>query len=470
LLLLQILPVFSVVAPCPRGASPVSVRRQTFTTGCQTQSLPSPPEFTMFDLSFTKEQMLNEIKASHRAFVNRFSDPASPALVSLDEASLVIRGTTPDQLWCILNDVLSKRFAQVRAEQLFSDLMYPVKKGLGNAHKWGNERDIGKEITVETVITRTGAVVSISDEGRGFDPVAILSKVRRAEHYFTHGGSGFHHFAKTQSLISYTNGGRTLLVCYRAMSDSGAAGVHAADIETQTRLATATRLARAKVCLVSYPMSGCTWLRALIGKALCERYGLDEGLIFHESRLTKAAGVLRILCTHGDADFIQAKHYRDLETNLTRYQSKRVILLVRNPRDVVVSCYGHAIGPTGAYSRSLSDFVRDDCYGIRKIVTFYNIWYANRHVPEAFLPIRYDALHTHPGRTLRRALSLIDAQPYSDEIINRAVHYGSGDHVNEMEGGVARYADDLKQEDQDYVNSVLEELGCPDGPLIPGAT
>src|SRR5207247_9673956 len=34
LLLLQILPVFSVVAPCRRGASLVSVRRQTFTTGC----------------------------------------------------------------------------------------------------------------------------------------------------------------------------------------------------------------------------------------------------------------------------------------------------------------------------------------------------------------------------------------------------------------------------------------------------
>ena len=31
LLLPQIFPVFSVVAPCPRGASPVSVRRQTFT-------------------------------------------------------------------------------------------------------------------------------------------------------------------------------------------------------------------------------------------------------------------------------------------------------------------------------------------------------------------------------------------------------------------------------------------------------
>jgi hypothetical protein len=35
LLLRQILPVFSVVAPCQRGASPVSVRRKTFTTGCK---------------------------------------------------------------------------------------------------------------------------------------------------------------------------------------------------------------------------------------------------------------------------------------------------------------------------------------------------------------------------------------------------------------------------------------------------
>ena len=35
LLLAQILPVFSVVAPCRRGASTVSVRRQTFTTGCE---------------------------------------------------------------------------------------------------------------------------------------------------------------------------------------------------------------------------------------------------------------------------------------------------------------------------------------------------------------------------------------------------------------------------------------------------
>jgi hypothetical protein len=34
LLVAQMLPVFSVVAPCPRGASLASMRRRGFTTGC----------------------------------------------------------------------------------------------------------------------------------------------------------------------------------------------------------------------------------------------------------------------------------------------------------------------------------------------------------------------------------------------------------------------------------------------------
>jgi hypothetical protein len=34
LLLGRILPVFSLVVPCPPGAAPVSVPRTTFTTGC----------------------------------------------------------------------------------------------------------------------------------------------------------------------------------------------------------------------------------------------------------------------------------------------------------------------------------------------------------------------------------------------------------------------------------------------------
>jgi hypothetical protein len=437
----------------------------------------------MFDLSCTKEQMLKDIGASHTAFVNRFRDPASPALISLDEACLIVRGTAPDQLWPVLSAVFSRRFVHVPAEQLFSDLIYPVKKGLGNAHKWGNKRDTAKNITVEAVVTKTGAVVSISDEGEGFNAEGILSKIDRAEHYFTHSGSGFHHFAKTQSLISYADAGRTLLIRYRCPPGAGAPDSDVRNVGTETRLA--TRLARSKVCLVSYPTSGGQWLRALIGKAICEKHHLDDGLIFCEPRLTKMAGVLRTVCTPGGADVTEGTHYKDLETNLARYQSKRVILLIRDPRDLVVSCYFYASGPKGAFQGSLSDFVRSDHQGIRKIVSFYKIWHANRHVPEIFLPIRYDDLHSDPGGTLRRALALIDAQEYPEEIINRAVDYCNC-HYSKMEGArpadgatlkpgddpdrewyedgrarVGAYTDYLNQEDQEYVNGVIEALGEP---------
>jgi hypothetical protein len=441
----------------------------------------------MIDLSLTKEQMLKGIGASHNAFVNRFSDPLSPDLLSLDEASLVIRRTTPDQLWPVLNALMSKRFAQVPTERLFSDLMYPVKKGLGNAYKWGNNRDTAKDITVEAVVTKAGAVLSISDEGDGFDAEGRLSSIRRSEQYFIHGGSGFRHFAKTRSLISYANGGRTLLIRYRCAPDVGEAGFDRRDVATETRLATAMRVARARVCLVSYPMSGGMRLRALIGKALCEKYGLDERLIFREPRLTKSAGVLRTMCTNGDAEVTEDKHYKDLQTNLARYHSKRIILLIRDPRDLVVSCYLYATGPKGTYRGSLSDFVRSDHHGIRRIVTFYRIWHANRHVPEMLLPIGYDVLRSDPGGTLRRALALIDAQEYGDEIISRAVDYCHGRCTRKREGaasladGATLKPDDdsdqewyedgpaqvgcymryLNREDQEYVNGVIEALGEP---------
>ena len=440
----------------------------------------------MIDLSRTKEQMLAEINASPRAFANRVHDPVSAACVSLDEACFVVQGQTPDQLWSVLDAMFTKWFASVPADQLFADLTYPLKKGLGNAHKWGNQKDPAKNITVEAVVTKTGTVVSVSDEGKGFDAQGILSKIHSNETYFTRGGSGFHHFARTKSLISYTNGGRTLLLFYRCSPASSAAGFNAGEMETQNRLATDMRLAGTQVCFVSYPKSGHKWLRALIGKALCEKYQLDERMIFHEPRLTKAAGVLRTACTHGDAGLTEGRHYRDLETNLARYNAKKVLLMIRDPRDIVVSCYFNETRRKSAYNGSISDFIRSDHYGIRKIVTFYNIWHANRHIPEVLLPIRYEDLHVDPGKNLRLALSLIDPQDYTDEIIHRAVEYGSfknmrrkeqeehiasrklqpGDYVDEesykvRRGKVGGYVDYLDNNDLKYVNSVIDKLSCP---------
>jgi hypothetical protein len=125
-----------------------------------------------------------------------------------------LQGKTPDDLLPVLNAAFSWRFANLPREQLFGDLIYLLKKGLGNAYKWGNQKDPAKRITVEAVTTKAGALVAISDEGEGFDVNGVLRRFQSDEHYFTHGGSGFKHFNKAKSLISYADGGRTLLICF----------------------------------------------------------------------------------------------------------------------------------------------------------------------------------------------------------------------------------------------------------------
>jgi anti-sigma regulatory factor (Ser/Thr protein kinase) len=100
----------------------------------------------------------------------------------------------------------------VPPEKLIRDLYYPLKKGLGNAYKWGNRKDPDKQITVEAVVTKTGALVAIADEGEGFDVDGILRRFQGDGQYFSHGGSGFEHFNRAQSVISYADGGRTLLI------------------------------------------------------------------------------------------------------------------------------------------------------------------------------------------------------------------------------------------------------------------
>ncbi|HEX5940726.1 MAG TPA: hypothetical protein VFY66_00550 [Anaerolineales bacterium] len=175
----------------------------------------------MIDLNHTQEQMLAEIKASAKAFVNCLRDPADPGFVALDEVCLMVQRKTPHELLAVLNAAFTERYADVPPQQLSRDLLYLLKKGLGNAYKWGNQKDPTKRITVEIVATKTGVLVTISDEGEGFDVQGIVGQFRSGERHFTHSGSGFRHFEKSQSLISYANGGRMLLIRFLCVPEPG---------------------------------------------------------------------------------------------------------------------------------------------------------------------------------------------------------------------------------------------------------
>src|SRR5688572_22517241 len=155
--------------------------------------------------------MLEDIGSPRDArLVDELADPRARAcFVESAAARLVTRIVAPQDILPSLDAVLTARFASVAPEELRRNLLRPLKKALGNAHKRGNRLDPHKVIALEVVVTSAGAFVEVSDQGEGFDVAATCARFKAGTRFFTHGGSGFRIFEKARAVVSFADGGRT---------------------------------------------------------------------------------------------------------------------------------------------------------------------------------------------------------------------------------------------------------------------
>ena len=129
----------------------------------------------------------------------------------------------------------------------------------------------------------------------------------------------------------------------------------------------------------------------------------------------------RIRSTHDD--FAHDKTPDKIKREKRHYASKRVIFLARDPRDVIVSLYyqkKYRRRRATTYHGELSDFLREPTGGIESIVTFYNVWAENRHMPRDFLLVKYEDIVDDPERELRRMLRFLDINWLPDAVIAEA--------------------------------------------------
>jgi hypothetical protein len=239
------------------------------------------------------------------------------------------------------------------------------------------------------------------------------------------------------------------------------------------------------VYYLSYPKAGRTWLRVMLGKALCLRYGQPDELILRTHRLTAAAGVRSGRFSHEDAIF-DGTPYHALSADKSAFRRKRVLLLTRDVRDILVSSYFHAINRTRSFHGTIAEFVRDDAYGARKVVTYYNHWFASRAVPRELVVLRFKDIHRDPAAALRAALSLVGAGDTSPEIVAQAVEFASFENMKKLEAGnyfndvrmrvgdaanassakvrrgkVGGFVDALTPKDIEYIDGVVADIGSP---------
>ncbi len=244
------------------------------------------------------------------------------------------------------------------------------------------------------------------------------------------------------------------------------------------------RFKRTNVCLVSHPKSGRTWLRVMLCRYFQGKYQLKDCSMVDVQRVSESAGVLSTCFSHDQASLRSRLMYDELVFATNKYADKKVIFLARDLKDTIVSTYHQATKRNVVFEGGISDFVKDERFGARKIARFYKIWMENRKVPREFLWISYEQLHEDSSGVLRRVLQFMGEIDVCEKSLALAVDSGRFDNMRKVEasadagssllrpgnvadknsyktrkGKVGGYKDELSEEDIAFVDAVCMEEG-----------
>jgi hypothetical protein len=202
------------------------------------------------------------------------------------------------------------------------------------------------------------------------------------------------------------------------------------------------RLQRADVAIVSFGKSGRTWLRVMISRYYQLVYGIPErALLGFDNYHRRNSRIPKIFFTHDN----YIKDYTGEYDSKVSFYGKKVILLVRNPKDIAVSQYfqwQHRMRPAkkrlneypphGA-DISAYDFVMDPNCGLPDIIAYLNVWAREAERVEHLLVVRYEDMRSDPNKTLRRVMEFIDDDSADGSAVDGAVEYSSVENMRKLE-------------------------------------
>lgn len=182
--------------------------------------------------------------------------------------------------------------------------------------------------------------------------------------------------------------------------------------------------------LVSYPRSGNTWMRFLI-----------SNLIFTDEPSSFLNIERRVPEIYLNADWIlrrlpRPRYFKSHECFEPRY--KRVIYVVRDPRDAAVSHYHFSVKqrwvpdgyPMATFVERWMEASFEPQYGAWR--EHVQSWLSMRRGGAAFLLVRYEDLQARPNEELARIAKFLGL-PRSNEQISRAIELSSADRMRALE-------------------------------------
>ncbi|WGF86428.1 sulfotransferase domain-containing protein [Marinivivus vitaminiproducens] len=200
------------------------------------------------------------------------------------------------------------------------------------------------------------------------------------------------------------------------------------------------KLRQADLVIVSFGKSGRTWLRVMMSRFYQLRYGLKERhLIGFDNLHRMNPAIPRIHFTHDN----YIKDYTGNADSKKDFYDRKVVLMVRDPRDVAVSQYHQWKFRMRPSKKDLNDYPNHDAdislhdfvshpSGITKVIDFMNLWAKERPNLSDLLIVRYEDLRRDTAHELDRVLRFAGSEPTPAEL-EESVAFAAIDRMRDME-------------------------------------
>jgi hypothetical protein len=181
------------------------------------------------------------------------------------------------------------------------------------------------------------------------------------------------------------------------------------------------------------PKSGRTWLRVFLCAYFCDRAGRPFSFdILHSDT------VPRIAFTH---DLWEHWYYARLKDRLRGKhlvpwrvsRDKPIILLVRDPRDVVVSLYFQVTRRDQRYHGTLAEMIRHQTFGIEPLVHVLNTWLATWGERPGVQLVRYEDCRADPARIFGEVLTFLGVRHVDTSSLANGVAFCRFENMQRME-------------------------------------
>jgi hypothetical protein len=201
------------------------------------------------------------------------------------------------------------------------------------------------------------------------------------------------------------------------------------------------KLRLADVVIASFGKSGRTWLRVMLSRVYQLMYNLPQRYLLGFDNLHNVnREIPRIFMTHDN----YIKDFTGHADSKVDFYDKKVVLLVRDPRDVAVSQFFQwkfrmkpgkkSLNqyPEGGTDCSIYEFLMRAESGLPKIIDFMNLWASEASQIRQFMLLRYEDLRADPKGSMKALMEFMGT-PATDQQIEAAVEFGSYENMKKME-------------------------------------